>query len=131
MDYVTQSTFNINSKRLNTNGGFIGYWKMTFKLWLMVFNISDLIKTFTPWKSLYMIPWLFIVMLVKTPWYLFIKPFGQIYSRKTTWVGSYHEKNGIVTGSNIKKHISHKLFGATFLKHPSAMTKADWEHIRK
>lgn len=128
---MKQITHDINSQRINYNAGFIAYWKATFSLWLMVLNILNLIKTFTPWRSIYMIPWTFVVMLVKTPWFLFIKPLGQIYSRKTTWVGRFRERGDVILDSTIKKHIAHKLFGITFLKHPSSMTKSDWDHLRK
>jgi hypothetical protein len=128
---MKQVTYDINHKLLNTNAGFIAYWKVTFTLWRTVLNILGLIKMFSPWKSIYMIPWTFVVMIIKTPWFLFIKPFGQIYSRKTTWVGRFRERDGVILDSTVKKRVSHKLFGITFLKYPASMKKSDWEHLRK
>lgn len=131
MTRLIETTRTINYKHFNTNGGFIIYWKMTFRLWCMVLNIFYLIKIFNPWKSIYMIPLTIIKMFIKTPWYLFIKPLGQIYSNKITWIGTYKEINGDLVESSVKKHIHHKLFRITFLKHPSSITKADWDYIRK
>lgn len=128
---VTDVTRNINYNQNSTNGGFIAYWKVTFQMWVMALNIFNLIKVFSPWKSIYMIPWTFVVMLVKTPWWLFIKPLGIIYSSKRTWVGSYQTRNNVIVKSSVKKHITHKLFGIPFLKYSSAMSKADWEYVSK
>lgn len=128
---VTEVTRNVNYSRLNNNGGFIAYWKITFQLWGMALNILNLIKLFSPWKSVYMIPWTLFVLALKTPWFLFLKPLGKIYSFKTTWVGSYRTRNDVIITSDVKKHISHKLFGITFLKYPSVMTPTDWEHVSK
>lgn len=86
---VTDVTRNINYKQNKKNAGFIAYWKITFQMWWMALNILNLIKVFSPWKSIYMIPWTFAHMLVKTPWWLFIKPFGIIYSSKRTWVSNW------------------------------------------
>lgn len=128
---VTDVTRNINYNQNKTNGGFVAYWKATFQMWWMALNILNLIKVFSPWKAIYMIPWTFIVMLVKTPWWLFIKPIGKIYSSKTTWVGAYQTRNDVLIKSTVKKHITHKLLGIPFLKHPSEMTTADWEYVSK
>lgn len=124
-------TRQINYSRINNNGGFLFYWKLTFQLWCMVLNMLNLIKVFSPWKAIYMIPWTVLILALKTPWFLFLKPFGKIYSLKTTWAGTYQTRNDALIKSSVQKHIAHKLFGITFLKHPSAMTPADWDYVSK
>lgn len=128
---VTHLTRNINYTRTNQTLGFIAQWKLVFSLWLMALNVLSLFRTFSPLKSIYMIPWTYIVLIVKTPWWMFIKPFGKIYSRKTTWVGTYEQRNKTIVSSDVRKHVTHKLLGIPFLKYPSSMTKADWDYVGK
>jgi hypothetical protein len=122
-------TRQINYSRINNNRGFLAHWKLTFKLWAMVLNMLNLIKVFSPLEALYMIAWTVLVLALKTPWFLFLKPLGAIYSFKTTWVGTYQTRNEVLIKSSVQKHVAHKLFGITFLKYPTAMTTADWKYV--
>lgn len=126
---VTHLTRNINYTRTNRTLGFIAHWKLVFSLWGMALNVLSLFRTFSPLKSIYMIPWTYIVLIIKTPWWMFIKPFGKIYSRKTTWIGTYEQRNKTIVNSDVRKNVTHKLFGIPFLKHPSSMTQVDWDYV--
>jgi hypothetical protein len=128
---VNDVTRSINYKQSNTHGGFFAYLKITAKIWWMALNILNLIKIFSPWKAIYMIPWTLVVITLKTPWWLFLKPFGWFYSSYITWVGTYQTRNDVIVKSDVKKHITHKLFGIPIFKHQAAMKKADWDHVGK
>jgi len=123
-------TKNITSTTNYTNGGFIAYFFLTLSLWKASLNIFTLLQHFKPSQAWYRIPWLWLVMAIKTPWWILIKPFGCVYSHTVYLKGRCILINGDLTEYDFKKRVTHKLLGIPFFFHPSSkLTAKDWEKI--
>ena len=85
---TTKST--IKNTHRYRNGGFFTYLKLTFQLWGQAFAM--------PSEGKYK---LYIIMLLKTPYWLLIKPWLCFFSSVVVYKGSYTSTNNIVDS---KKH---------------------------
>lgn len=97
MQTLTQTNSTTNfSYTTNTNlGGFIIYWKLYFSLIKSIyvnpfFSKMKKAELFNEWISL------------KGLWYLFLKPFGVIFSYKVTLKGKKEIKRGVENLSVVK-----------------------------
>lgn len=87
-------TLTVNNKTIDKTstqyfGGYKAYFQLYFQLWRMYFKNKTI---FTKWQRFHTI----VVMIVKTPWWLLIKPLGSVFSVKTHLRGTYLTENDVL-----------------------------------
>lgn len=88
-------TRNINNSYTQKNAGYAVYWKLTFQLWKMFFQASKKVSILQFISELF-------VMILKTPFWLFMKPAFQVFSVKTKMKGSCTWENDKLIKNSIK-----------------------------
>lgn len=106
-------TIRFRNSHLQRHGGYIAYWKLCGKLWGMLFDKNLEIKGVTEHLRFSKFCLAFHLLL-KSPWWLFLKPLGYMFSTRTK-----SEGNVTTDGSNIikfsgKKIIVYKFLGVPF-----------------
>lgn len=107
---VQEKNVNFELSLTNSFGGFLGYIKLLIQLWNQIHS-TNFFSTFDKVK-------LSLVLILKSPWYLFLKPWGCLFTTHTKYDGSvkavfYNEQLARHSFSNTKK-----TFHITFLKIP-------------
>lgn len=110
----------INFKHTIKQGGFIAYAKVTCQLWNMWAKMQ---KSYM-WKLC-----TFVLMLIHTPYMLFIKPLFSCFSKEMRYVGTYLQENDQIVRHHIKKKVFIKFFNIELFSWKSALTESDWEYI--
>lgn len=111
-------------------GGYVTYLKLWCNLFYnqcSVMKTLDVKQAFEMWGT----------FIVKSPWWLIIKPFGGVYSYTTRITGDfyYYEDSGtghkIIDNNrlNVKKKVTHKLFRIPILSHPYAISIEEREKL--
>ena len=118
MRTITITTFNYT--HIQSFAGFFTYWKLFFKLIHQISMNSLFSKTE---KSLLLLN----LILLKSIWYLFIKPFGFIFSYKKEYIGKKNFNS--VEG---KKEVTGYLFKIIpfFFYRAKRFSKKDLEYIQ-
>jgi len=86
-------------------GGYLIYWKLYFQLWQL-----SAVKVFTPWQRFQTI----VIILIKTPWWLAIKPLGCLFSTKTRLRGSYERMDGVLAYAKEETTVVWRFIGIPF-----------------
>jgi hypothetical protein len=100
-------------------GGYPTYWKIYFKLWGKIFDI--------PWET----PWKMarvhsiVGTILKTPWWLLIKPLGCLFKQRTVRDGEHLKLDGKLTSWDIRKTITWFLVGIPVMWYRSKMTEKE------
>lgn len=116
---VCRLTKQIHWEKTQKFAGFRTYRKLYFQLWNQVRAMPKI----APTKMLYS------KMAIKTPWWLFIKPMGQLISYTTVIDGSFSWRNGVLDEMDARKFRTWKLCGVPLISCPLSITKDDVESI--
>lgn len=111
-------------------GGHITYIKLYFQL--IALQVTA-IKTLSLKQSFEM----WFIFILKTPWWLVIKPFGCMYSYTQTLKGDFYYFVDPYTETKtidekrfrVKKYVTHKLFRIPVFKHQYIITKEDRDKL--
>jgi hypothetical protein len=108
------------------NGGHITYIKLYFKL----FKMQKVALSVFPW---YQKMWEWFTFALKTPWWIIIKPFGVVYSKKVTYKGEFVviNDNLDLDTFDVKKSIVHRLFYIPVFMSPWFINQEDMDFILK
>jgi hypothetical protein len=112
----------------NRNGGFICYAKLTVQLWSQLFSLNSQLKEIgiNRWKYCFLI----FLSLLKTPYWLFIKPLFFIFSKRTTYQGNYTIEDGDLNKNHsVKKTVVYFCFGIPFFMYKSKPNTKDWNFL--
>lgn len=80
--HVSEKTVNLNYSNSNTGGTFIQYFKLYFQLLKMTTQLKEL-SAGQKFKS-------YSLIILKTPWWLLIKPIGMFFTIKTVYQGNFY-----------------------------------------
>lgn len=100
-------------------GGYPDYWKLYFQLWGKIFDI--------PWET----PWKMarvhsiIAVILKTPWWLLLKPLGCLFKRRTVKDGEHVKVDGVLWSWDIQKRVTWFLVGIPVVWYRSKMTEKE------
>lgn len=106
---VETRTLRVNHVYRNREGGFLLYFKLYMELWSQLGVIKNSIPF---WQLL----WFVVIMIIKTPWWLIIKPLGCVFSTVTRFNGEFTIENGKIwfENSTVKKTKIWKIVGIPF-----------------
>ena len=107
----------IDNVAINTNGGYIGYWGLYGDLISQMKEMKKLVGTLQEMtidgipqmKKFSKKAWfkMNVQFVIKTPWWLLIKPLGGIFNTRIRYVGTYKSKSydeeQEINSVNIKK----------------------------
>jgi len=126
MSYIQVTERRVNLKHTHTQsfGGFFIYIKLVFQLWKQSFSFIKLLP-------FYKVLLTYLLLALKTPYWIFIKPFASLISLKTTYSGDYYMRNERIVENNIVKVVTIRFIFIPFFCYPSKMNNKDWERIVK
>lgn len=110
------------------NGGYIAYFKLLF-----IGNHSLFLQYSMIWSSLSFGQKIGLILntSLKLPWWLFIKPIGKVFSKKTFYKGNYSQYSNVIE-YNIRKNITWKIIGIPYFFWTSkTLSNEDIERIAK
>ena len=139
---------NIKYELKNYNGGFFTYIKlvknyylMLFKHFPLLFKSYDKLLAFFGEQSSWLnklFPrlsyiWLIIVSIIKTPYWLLIKPFGFLFHSHTKYDGDFRMINYKVTESDVKKIKTFYFLRVIpyWFYYTTNLKEKDWNYILK
>ena len=106
----------INTKHTNTTryGGYITYWK----LMVQMFTMCKSLPTYERYHT-------YVTMLIKSPWYLLIKPLGCLFKTKTIKAGEIQLWNNRLKTHSVKKRVIMYFMCIPFLAYNSKITEEE------
>ena len=105
------------------NGGYVLYWKLYFQLWHKFLTINLSI-----WQKIYGA----FLLIIKTPWWLFIKPLGIIFSTKIHYTGYHQQADSGIFDLNIIKTSHFYILGIPYFWYSTQkLNKKDLAYIQK
>jgi hypothetical protein len=119
---ITQNCININHVYYSKNGGLITYLFLYFNLWKMLICDSQI---FGFWQKV----WIGFVILLKTPYFLLIKPIGYFFSSKIRLKGEYKLINGELNSTSVKKTYCLKFLFIPIFFYIGKPNNEDWEKL--
>lgn len=99
---TTQTTHAVNNTKTNLNGGYIAYWKLYGQL-------LKQIKAF-PYPSASAKRKMWMGFILKTLWWIAIKPLGQFFSTKKFITGRYMDINGKMKNIDLVCKTQYRIF---------------------
>ncbi|MFA7219762.1 MAG: hypothetical protein WC119_04590 [Synergistaceae bacterium] len=113
MSVETYKTIRFKNTHTQRYGGYVAYWKLCAKLWKMPFDENLEIKGVT--EHLRFAKFCLVLhLLLKSPWWLFIKPLGCMFSVRTKSEGSVTTDSSNILKFNGEKFIVYKFLGMPF-----------------
>lgn len=109
----------LQKEHRKSNGGFLAYWKLMPQLWATI--------NFIPGRGQRTM--VRLIFFLKAPWWMFIKPFGSLFSTRTYFKGEFEKINGILTKVNIKKKVVWFLIYLPFFFYYSNLTHEELESL--
>lgn len=126
---ITRKVINrrIRHVHTNKNGGFVCYAKLTAQLWFQLFSLRSQYSQMGLNQPYYL---LILLMLLKTPYWLFIKPLFFVFSKRTTYQGDYTLEDGDLNKHHsVKKTVVYFLLGIPFFIYKSKPNTKDWNFL--
>ncbi len=115
----------INHTHIKHYAGFFSYVKLTFKLWKISYQNSKKLSFFQKFL-------LFVELFLTSLYAIFIKPFFQFFSFKTSIKGSFKSFNyQIPKQHDVKKYVTFRLFNIPLFFFKSKLTNEDWQNLLK
>ena len=110
-------------------GGYPTYWSLFTQAWILSSQLDSPSIVYAR-----------LTLIVQSPWLLFIKPLGCLFSYKTSYVGSFQQINKIyengqpdsdpqVNSPNVSKWVTFYFIKIPILTFPSNINDKDWERI--
>lgn len=127
---ITRKVINrrIRHVHINKNGGFICYAKLTAQLWFQLFSLGSQYSQMGLNEPKYYL--LVLLILLKTPYWLFIKPLFFVFSKRTTYQGDYTLEDGVLRKHHsVNKTVVHFLLGIPFFMYKSKLNTKDWNYL--
>lgn len=122
----------INRKIYHThtigNGGFFLYLKLTIYLWINIFKYRKEFIQVENKKWDYFI--IIITSFLKTPYWLFIKPFLFFFSVKKVYKGSYTLENGNLNKKHsVNKRVIYRFLNIPFFFYFGRPNAKEWSYL--
>lgn len=123
--YVRENILNkqVNNTYTRKNGGCVIYAKLAANIFSQIKNN----EMFSFGRKV----WLTLLMLLKLPYYLFIKSLLCFFWKKEILKGKFNAVNGKVKSSNVKKTTKFYFIGIPFFIWFSKPNQNDWEKLLK
>ncbi len=126
--FIQQSTSihkKINHTHFQYYGGFFDYFKLTLNLWKINLQTSKHLNLFS--KNL-----LFLKLFFISLYLIFIKPFLQFFSIKTSIKGHFKSIDYQIPQQHyLNKYVSVQLFNIPLFFFKSKLTNEDWHNLLK